>query len=178
MTKHSASQIEPIESIASNLTAEGRWPLPRLDGAIPSLILPWDPARDGGLVEIGYRDRVTAPERVPVFAPADGSITYAGRNAQGGTVCLTHPGARATLCSGLETLLVPVTDARGHRRSRVRTGDVLGYLRRSLRLGFRMTQWVDHGWRSIDPAIACQRWALQPWFTDDAPGDARFAIGA
>jgi murein DD-endopeptidase MepM/ murein hydrolase activator NlpD len=142
------------------------WPLPRLDGASPCIVSPMDPSRTDGSVHLGYVDRVSSSELVPVFAPQHGVITYATRSAQGGTVCLDHPGGWSTSLTGLETILTASTDRFSRRRkSRIRAGDVLGYLRSTLRLGFSLSHWVGGEWSIVDPAERCHAWTLQPWFT-------------
>jgi hypothetical protein len=90
------------EGTASAMAAKPwLWPLPRLDGVAPCIVSPpdWLPA-DG--IQLGYPDRASSLELVPVFAPTDGAITYAARSEHGGTLCVDHPGGFYT-----GTLLVP-----------------------------------------------------------------------
>ena len=97
----------------------------------------------------------------------DGAITYAARANAGGTICLDHPGGWSTSYSGLETVLAPSRDrCSGRRRPRVRGGDVLGYLRGTLRLGFGLSRWEDGAWSTVDPSSCLHNWAVQPWFTE------------
>lgn len=154
----------PLSPGATATAHAWRWPLPRLDGEEPRILSAWHAGRDDGLVVLGYPLRTESRERVPVLAPADGALTYAGRTALGATVCLSHVGGLASLVSGLETLLVPTTD-QTPRRGRVRAGDVLGYLRRPLALGFRIAREAGGAWTAIDPAPLAGAWSVQPWFT-------------
>jgi hypothetical protein len=143
--------------------------LPRLDGASPCIISSGDAARSNDLVELGYADRASSSELVPVFAPQDGVIAYATQPMQSGTVCIDHAGGWSTLLGGLATVLAASTDRFSRRRkSRVRAGDVLGYVRNPLRLRFGLSQWADGEWSIIDPAERCHAWTFQPWFTEPA----------
>ncbi len=140
------------------------WPLPRLDGVNPS-ILPQDP--QDGIIQIGYPDRSSSPEFVPVFAAQDGIITYAVRAQQGTTLCLDHPAGWSTQYNGLEHVLALSTDRfRRRRKVRVQAGDVLGHLRDSLRIRFGLTRLVDGEWLAIDPAEVLHAWTIQPWFAE------------
>jgi murein DD-endopeptidase MepM/ murein hydrolase activator NlpD len=142
------------------------WPLPRLDGVAPCITAPAELTPSDGFVGLGYPDRVSSPELVPVFAPQDGAITYATRSQRGGTVCLDHPGGWSTVLSGLETVLADSTDRFSRRRkSRVRAGDVLGYVRNTLHVSFGLSRWLQGEWTTIDPATCCHAWTVQPWFT-------------
>jgi murein DD-endopeptidase MepM/ murein hydrolase activator NlpD len=143
------------------------WPLPRLDGAHPCVLPPHGPARTDGLVQLGYPDRTSSSDFVPVFAPQDGVITYAVRADPGTTLCLDHPAGWSTQYSDLETVLALSTDRFSRRRRvRVRAGDVLGYLRTSLQLGFGLSRLVDGEWATIDPADVIHTWIAQPWFAE------------
>ncbi|MEO7732462.1 MAG: hypothetical protein ABIY55_15945 [Kofleriaceae bacterium] len=143
------------------------WPLPRLDGELPCVVSPADRARTDSLPQLCYRNRISSSEIVPVFAPMDGAITYAARANDGGTLCLDHPGGWSTSYSGLDTVLAPPRDrCSGRRKRRVRGGDVLGYLRGTLRLGFALSHWEDGAWTTVDLAGGLDAWAVQPWFTE------------
>jgi len=147
------------------------WPLPRLDGALPCVVSPADRACTDSLAQLGYPDRISSSELVPVFAPMDGAITYAARATGGGTLCLDHPGGWSTSYSGLDTVLVPSRDrCSGRRKRRVRGGDVLGYLRGTLRVGFGLSRWDDGSWTTADPAECLGGWSVQPWFTAPLSG--------
>lgn len=165
--------FQPEQPASAVAAKRWLWPLPRLDGTSPCILSPYDPARVDGLVELGYPDRASSSELVPVFASQDGAIAYAARSEQrGGMICLDHPAGWSTSYSGLETLLVVSTDRFCRRRkSRVRAGDVLGYLRTTLRLGFGLSRWVDGEWRTTDPAEHCPAWIVQPWFTEPTSRD-------
>jgi murein DD-endopeptidase MepM/ murein hydrolase activator NlpD len=169
--------LRPAGTAAAAVARPWLWPLPRLDGDAPCIVSRQDPTRGNGLVVLGYPDRTASAELVPVFAPQDGVITYATPQ-QGGTVCLDHHGGWSTLHSGLETVLAASTDRFSRRRkSRVRAGDVLGYVRKVLRLGFGLYRWVDGEWTTADPAATCHSWAVQPWFTESTvPASSRLAI--
>jgi hypothetical protein len=159
--------FQPERSVSSAPAKPWLWPLPRLDGALPCIVSSVDPARADGLVELGYADRASSSELVPVFAPTDGVVTYAAHSDGGGLLYLDHPGGWSTSYSGLEAVLPPSTDRCSRRRkSRVRRGDVLGYLRRSLRHGFGLARWLDGEWIGVDPATRCGAWSVQPWFTE------------
>jgi len=158
--KHAAS-AEPVKPWI--------WPLPRLDSAHPCILPLHDPARADGLVQLGYHDRSSSSDFVPVFAPQDGVIAYAVRTDLGATLCLDHPGGWSTEYSGLETVLALSTDRYSRRRKvRVRAGDVLGYLRRSLRLDFGLSRAVDGERTSVDPSTVIHTWIAQPWFAKPA----------
>jgi hypothetical protein len=45
-------------------------------------------------------------------------------------------------------------------------GDVLGYLRGTLRLGFGLSRWDDGAWITVDPSNCLDSWAVQSWFTE------------
>jgi hypothetical protein len=159
--------FQPERSVSSAPAKPWLWPLPRLDGASPCIVSSVDPARADGLVELGYADRASCSELVPVFAPTDGVVTYAAHSDGGGLLYLDHPGGWSTSYSGLETLLTPSTDRCSRRRkSRVRAADVLGYVRRKLRFGFGLARWIDGDWATSAPADHCHAWILQPWFTE------------
>jgi murein DD-endopeptidase MepM/ murein hydrolase activator NlpD len=158
--------FQPERPVSSAPAKPWLWPLPRLDGASPSIVASVDLARADGLVELGYADRASSSELVPVFAPTDGVVTYAAHSDGGGLLYLDHPGGWSTSYSALETVLTPSTDRCSRRRkSRVRSGDVLGYLRKSLRVGFGLSLWRDGEWIAVDPATRCGAWSVQPWFT-------------
>jgi hypothetical protein len=151
------------------------WPLPRLDGVNPS-ILSQDPTSADRISQIGYPDRTSSPEFVPVFAAQDGIITYAVRAEQGTTLCLDHPVGWSTQYRDLEHVLALSTDRfRRRRKVRVQAGEVLGHLRNSLRIRFGLTRLVDGrmaGRRSgrgdpcLDhPALVCGT-DLARWFRD------------
>lgn len=141
------------------------WPLPRLDGVAPCITAV--ESRADGLVRLGYPDRASSSELVPIFAPQDGAITYVTRAQHGGTVCLDHPGGWSTVLSGLETVLAASTDRFSRRRkSRVRAGDVLGYVRKTLHVSLGLSHWAQGEWTTIDPATCCHAWTAQPWFTN------------
>ena len=77
----------------------------------------------------------------------------------------------STSCSGLDTVLTPSRDrCSGRRRRRVHGGDVLGYLRGTLRLGFGLSRWEDGAWTTADPIACLDAWAVQPWFTEPMSG--------
>lgn len=158
--------FEPERAASSAAVKAWLWPLPRLDGVAPCIVPPGESMRADGLVGLGYSDRTSSSELVPVFAPQDGAITYATRSQHGGTVCLDHPGGWSTVLGGLETVLAASTDRFSRRRkSRVRAGDVLGYLRKTLSVSFGLSRWEHGEWATIDPAACCHAWTVQPWFT-------------
>jgi murein DD-endopeptidase MepM/ murein hydrolase activator NlpD len=143
------------------------WPLPRLDGVHPATLPTHDQVRTDGLVQIGYPDRTSSREFVPVFAAQDGIIKYAVRAEQGTTLYLDHPGGWSTQYSELESVLALSTDRfRRQRKVRVRAGDVLGHVRNSLRIRFGLSRLVDGEWVVIDPAEVVHTWSLQPWFVE------------
>src|SRR5512139_374924 len=156
--------FQPERSASAMAAKPWLWPLPQLDGVPPCIVSPADATRVDG-VQLGYLDRASSSELVPVFAPTDGAITYAARSERGGTLCVDHPGGWSTTYGGLETVLAASTDRFARRRKpRVRAGDVLGYLRKILRLGFGLSRWVDGEWTTTDPATCCHTWSVQPWF--------------
>ena len=145
------------------------WPLPRLDGVNPSILSqdPQDPTSADGFIQIGYPDRSSSPEFVPVFAAQDGIITYAVRAEQSTTLCLDHPAGWSSQYCELEHVLALSTDRfRRRRKVRVRAGDVLGHARSSLRIRFGLSRLVDGEWAAIDPAALFHTWSVQPWFAE------------
>jgi murein DD-endopeptidase MepM/ murein hydrolase activator NlpD len=150
------------------------WPLPRLDGINPAIIPTHEQARTDGLVQIGYPDRTSSPEFVPVFAPQDGIIKYAVRAKHGTTLCLDHPAGWSTQYSEFVHVLALAADRSRRRRNvRVRAGDVLGHVRSSLRIRFGLSRLVNGDWVVIDPAEVVHTWSLQPWF-----GEATSRVGS
>jgi murein DD-endopeptidase MepM/ murein hydrolase activator NlpD len=142
------------------------WPLPRLDSVNPSILSP-GPTRTDGIIQIGYPDRSSSPEFVPVFAAQDGIITYAVRTEQSTTLCLDHPAGWSTQYGELEHVLALSTDRfRRRRKVRVRAGDVLGHVRSSLRIRFGLSRLVDGEWAAINPAALIHTWIIQPWFAE------------
>ena len=143
------------------------WPLPRLDGVAPCLLDSIGGSSPDS-VDIGYRDRSSSPGFVPVFAAHDGVITYAGTTNGIPTVCLDHAGGWSTQYADLEHVLAMPTDRfRRRRKTRVRTGDVLGHARRSsLRMRFGLAQLVDSGWLVADPTEPMHAWSVLPWFAE------------
>lgn len=143
------------------------WPLPRLDGVNPSILPTHDHVRTDGLVQIGYPDRTSSPDFVPVFAVQDGIITYAVRTDQSTTLCLDHPAGWSTQYNELEHVLALSTDRfRRRRKVRVRAGDVLGHVRSSLRIRFGLSRLIDGEWVASDPAELIHAWPILPWFAE------------
>jgi hypothetical protein len=143
------------------------WPLPRLDGVNPAILPTHDQPRTDGLVQIGYPDRTSSPDFIPVFAPQDGIIKYAVHAEQGTTLCLDHPAGWSTRYSEFVHVLALSADRCWRRRKvRVRAGDVLGHVRSSLRIRFGLSRLFDGTWVAIDPAEVVHTWSLQPWFAE------------
>ena len=85
------------------------WPLPRLDRVAPCIVEPVDGLRPDG-IDLGYSDRSSSPELVPVFAACCGVITYAGTSRGSPTVCIDHAGGWSTTYADLEHVLATPTD--------------------------------------------------------------------
>ncbi|MEO7732088.1 MAG: M23 family metallopeptidase [Kofleriaceae bacterium] len=163
--------LQPAQTAHAGSAKPWLWPLPRLDGAAPCVLSPGLPARADGLAQLGYREGISSSELVPVFAPHDGAITYAARADDGGMLCLDHPGGWSTSYGGLHTVLARSRDrCSGRRRPRVRSGDVIGYLRGPLCLGFAFSRWEDGAWTTVDLVESLGAWSFQPWFTALASG--------
>ena len=158
----------PSNTSIAGLRSRWFWPLPRLDGASPCILTPTDPLLD--TIEIGYQDRSSSQERVPVLAVHDGIIPYAGTGADGATICIDHLGGWSTQYSELEHLLARPTDRfRRRRKQRVRAGDVIGYASRSeLRIRFALSRLTDDGCVAVDPVASMPAWSMLPWFTEPA----------
>jgi hypothetical protein len=142
------------------------WPLPRLDGAAPSILTTGAPPADG--IEIGYPGRSLSRSLVPVFAAQDGIVTYADNVANGATLSIDHAGGWSTHYSELEHLLARPTDRfRRRRKQRVRAGDIIGHARRSmLQMRFALSRLTDDGCVAQDPAAWMIGWSMLPWFED------------
>jgi hypothetical protein len=141
-------------------------PLPRLDGVNPCII-PTHGVCTDGLTQIGYPDRTSSPDFVPVFALQDGIITYAVRAEQGTSICLDHPGGWSTQYSELDHVLALSTDRfRRRRKVRVRAGDVLGHVRGSLRIRLGLSRLINGEWVAVDPAELIHDWPVLPWFAE------------
>jgi hypothetical protein len=143
------------------------WPLPRLDGISPSVLVSTaQPSSDS--IEIGYQGRSSSPSLVPVFAARDGIITYAGTAADGPTLCIDHPGGWSTQYAELAHLLARPTDRfRRRRKERVRAGDVVGHAHPSaLRIRFALSQLTDDECVALDPAAWMPAWSMLPWFAE------------
>jgi len=149
------------------------WPLPRLDGAAPRIVGPVDRSVHDG-VDLGYPDCGSSPGVVPVLAARDGVITYAGITKDGPTVCIDHAGGWSTQYANLDHVLAMPTDRfRRRRKTRVRTGDVLGHARRfPLRVRFGLARLGDSGWSVVDPTELMHAWAVLPWRTEPAVDQA------
>jgi Peptidase family M23 len=158
----------PFNTGVVGLRSRWFWPLPRLDGSAPCILAPTEPLSD--TIEIGYQDRSSSPDLVPVLAAQDGIIPYAGTSADGATVCIDHPAGWSTQYSELADLLARPTDRfRQRRKERVRAGDVIGHARRSaLRIRFALTQLTEDGCVAVDPAASMPAWSMLPWFTEHA----------
>jgi Peptidase family M23 len=143
------------------------WPLPRLDGAAPCVLVSTGDSKDDA-ISIGYSDRSSSPGFVPVLAAHDGIVTYAGTVNGEPTVCLDHAGGWSTQYAHLEHALVTPTDRfRRRRKSRIRAGDVLGHARRSsLSIRFGLAKVTEHGWLATDPTALMHTWSVLPWFAE------------
>ncbi|HEU4731794.1 MAG TPA: M23 family metallopeptidase [Kofleriaceae bacterium] len=161
----------PSNANASAAHRSWVWPLPRLDGAAPSIIEPAreHPPPDG--IAIGYRERASSQSLVPVFAAQDGIVTYARSTVHGSVISIDHLGGWSTHYSDLEHLLTRPTDRfRRRRKEHVRAGDVIGHARRpALRIRFGLSRLTDEGCIEQDPASWMLGWSLLPWFAEPTP---------
>ena len=160
----------PEQTTAPSSHGPWVWPLPRLDGLAPCIFASTKDAPPDS-IELGYRERSSSPDFVPVFAARDGVIAYAGTASGSPTICLDHAGGWSTQYAELEHVLATPTDRfRRRRKVRVRAGDVLGHARRSsLRVRFGLGRLTDGAWTAIDPEEEMHTWSLLPWFSDPTP---------
>ena len=148
-------------------------PLPRLDGASPGVI-GHGVAADAEVVHLGYPERSSSSDYVPVFAARDGVISYAGQGNGGGAVCIAHRGGWSSHYGELGLVLVASTDRSGpRRRARVRGGDVIGHAcRSSLLIRFGLSRVVQQVSCVVDPRELVRTWSVIPWFVDADMGAA------
>ncbi|HEU0029887.1 MAG TPA: M23 family metallopeptidase [Kofleriaceae bacterium] len=134
-------------------------------------ILP-DPI-DARRPNVGYETTKPLPRFVPVFAPHDGVILYAGKitiTCEDKTfnryqLWIDHGGGWATRYANLEHVFATPTDRfdRG-RKARVRAGDVIGYANPSpLELGFELWRCDDETFGPIEPHDYMHTWIALPW---------------
>lgn len=156
----------------------GIWPLPRLDGVAPCILLATGLEAHEG-VAIGYPDRASSPQLVPVFAAQDGVVAYARNSVAGATLGIDHADGWSSYYGELEHLLTRPTDRfRCRRKERVRAGDVVGHARRAtLRIRFGLSRLTDDGYVEQDPASTMAEWSLLPWFTESGSTVATPAVG-
>jgi len=174
-----AKSIDPSTAIIPQPV----WPLPKLNGQAPVLLVhePTDPAvelayehahdPDGPLVRstknagpLGF----FLPPLTPVFTVFDGRIMYAGKHADGHVVIVEHANGWMTYYRHLEQMFALATD-RYRAPQRVRAGDVVGYAghtRSDPLRPIRFELWkLDEncGYIAIDPIRFMRRWRLMPW---------------
>jgi murein DD-endopeptidase MepM/ murein hydrolase activator NlpD len=146
------------------------WPLPKIDDLRPTI---FDNATDKGRPFLGYDSARVLPRFVPVFAPRDGVIGFAGKvtvTCQGRThdrhqLWLDHGEEWTTRYGNLEHVFATPTDRyeRG-RKARVRAGDVLGYACPSpLELQFELWRRDVHGFGPADLTEHLRSWIALPW---------------
>jgi hypothetical protein len=166
----------PANTAATGPIKPWVWPLPNLDGVRPCILPTQDPACTDGAVLIGYPDRTSSRDLIPVFAPQDGVITFAMRADRGAELALDHPAGWSTQFKGLEHVIAASTDRfRRRRKVRVQAGEVLGHVRTSLQLRFGLSRLVDGEWIAVDPGAVVHAWPVLPWFADSAPQAAQLA---
>ena len=85
-------------------------------------------------------------------------------------VCVDHAGGWSTQYADFEHLLVTPTDRfRRRRKTRIRSGDVLGHVRQpSQRVRFGLTRLDESNWRTINPTELMRSWVVVPWSTPPA----------
>lgn len=149
------------------------WPLPKIDGQRPSIVgAEIDPRRP----HIGYAIAKRLPRFIPVFAPRDGVIAFAGKvtiECEGKTfdrhqLWLDHGGGWSTRYGNLEHMFATPTDRYAHgRKARVRAGDVLGYASASpLELWFELWRTDEHGIGPVEVTEYLPTWIALPWSKD------------
>jgi hypothetical protein len=153
---------------SNNTSSEQRswiWPLPRLDNLAPCILTPFT-NKSSGDVEVGYRERASSSDLVPVFAARDGIITYVSAADGSPTLYLDHAGGWSTQYSELAHVLARPTDPfRKRRKERVRAGDVIGHApRTSIRIRFSLSRLSDAGCIMVDPGEWMPTWSMLPWF--------------
>ncbi len=146
------------------------WPLPKIDDLRPTLLLDTVGARCSNL---GYETTKALPRFVPVFAPHDGTISFAGKvtiTSEGKTfnrhqLWLDHAGGWATRYGNLEHMFATPTHRYAcERKARVRAGDVLGYASPSpLELWFELWRREDHAFGPVDLTDHTHAWVALPW---------------
>lgn len=166
------------------------WPLPALHGRHP-VVIPQDHpevtgvnlayAREGaGDLIVTYPlhgENGTAehfmPDRVPVFAVRDGSITYAAKDGHTHSMVIDHGNGWSTYYANLEHMFARPTSKRARRRlDYVRAGDVLGFVGAPVPGVFKQLRfelWTldeDDELSPVDPRGELTRWRVLPWHQD------------
>jgi murein DD-endopeptidase MepM/ murein hydrolase activator NlpD len=174
-----AAAIEPV------------WPLPKLNGHAPVILV--HDEHDPG-VELAYerRDEVEGPmvrstkgalnplylpPLTPVFSVFNGRVLYAGRHLTGYKVIVEHSNGWMSYYANLEQMFVVPTDQIGRRPpQQTKAGHILGYAG-SMSLGpprpVRFELWKydeEYGYISIDPIRFMRRWRLMSWM-QSVPSD-------
>ena len=170
ITATSRIHYVPEGTLVVGLPRSGVWPLPRLNGLSPCIVLSAGNSPAGSEdVEIGYPDRASSSSHIPVIAAQDGIIAYAGSATGSSTLCIDHAGGWSTQYSDLERLLVRPTDRfRRRRKERVRADDIIGHAPRSLRIRFAVSRLTDDECVVVNPGAWMHTWSMVPWF-DVAP---------
>lgn len=126
----------------ANRNLQPVWPLPSIDGRIPSVIprpskfpgVDLAYAHDAGdsrstsPVDATGRPSHFVPNAVPALAVADGVVAYAARQCHGYALVLDHGNGWATYYANLDSVFANLTQCGRARRQRVKSGDALGYV--------------------------------------------------
>ena len=169
----------------ATLVPQPVWPLPKLSGVQPVLLV-HDPSDPG--VELAYEHKhdpdgplvrstrgigtspFYLPPLTPVFAVFDGRVMYAGKHADGHTIIIEHANGWMTFYSHLEQMFVLPTDRRHRARPQhTKVGNILGYAGKigldSIRpIRFELWKYDEHsGYVAIDPIRFMRRWRVRAW---------------
>jgi murein DD-endopeptidase MepM/ murein hydrolase activator NlpD len=110
------------------------------------------------------------PTSMPAFCVCDGEVSYAGRITNGYALVVEHRYGSATYYANLEHMFVLPTDRASRRRpTRVKAGDVLGYIGSMTSRGFKCLHFElwrrddDGHFVDVDPTKFMPDWLLLPW---------------
>lgn len=145
-------------------------PLPILNGQAPIFLLGGDP---GPSIELAYERAPLVgdlqrscvdywiPRCTPVFAVRGGTVIYTREERDGHAILIDHGRDWITSYSRLVHPFARV-------RSRVETGDVIGYLGTPrgvpfIPLHFELWQWKYNKYEAVDPKPHARHWRYFPW---------------
>jgi len=145
------------------------WPLPRLAGENPTVLLQVRDERCA--VHLGYARGDFEELYVPVFAAYAGLISFAERTSSGCAISIDH-GKWTTHYAHLRDMFVVPTVPRRRKRACVRAGEIIGYAARSpVHIRFELWQWTDElGFVPVIAALRMRNWLVLPQFDQPTNG--------